>query len=78
MRVALESIRIYRWGVSAIRHQDAICLAPKQVAGLLRVTEETLMHWRKQKKGPPYYRRVTKIVYYQHEVDEWMDQTRWG
>jgi hypothetical protein len=64
--------------VSAVRHEDAICLAPKQVAGLLNVTEETLMNWRKQRKGPPYYRRVSKIIYYQHEVDEWLDQTRWG
>lgn len=76
--VAFEIALDYPKYVSAIRHADAICLTPKQVAGILRITEETLMHWRQKRKGPPYYRRVTKIVYYQHEVDEWLEQTRWG
>lgn len=53
-------------------------VTPKQLAAELRVTEWTLNEWRKGRKGPPYYRLIKKIIYYRHEVDEWLGQVRWG
>lgn len=58
--------------------QARIELTPQQLAGQLRVTPQTLGYWRAKKVGPPYYRLVHRIIYYQHEVDEWRDSSRWG
>lgn len=58
--------------------QVRIELTPQQLAGQLRVTTQTLGYWRTKKVGPPYYRRVHRIIYYQHEVDEWRDGSKWG
>ncbi len=60
-----------------------VALSPKEVAHRLNVSVNTLQNWRNRcnaevKVGPPYYRLVTKIIYYQHEVDEWREQTKWG
>lgn len=61
-----------------LKPQPRIELTPKQLAGQLKVTAQTLLAWREKKVGPPYYRRVHRIIYYQHEVDEWRDGSRWG
>jgi hypothetical protein len=53
-------------------------LTSQQLAGQLKVTPQTLLNWRHREQGPPYYRIVNRIVYYQHEVDEWRAQTRWA
>ena len=50
----------------------------KQLATELHVTEWTLNEWRKAKVGPPYRRLVGRNIYYRHEVNEWLEQTKWG
>ncbi len=53
-------------------------LAPKEVEHLLGVHRATLMRWRREKQGPPYYREVSRIYYYRDELDAWKESTKWG
>lgn len=53
-------------------------MTTKEVAGLLKRSEWTLIDWRRRKLGPPAYRLVGRIVYYRGEVEEWRRSSRWG
>ena len=46
-------------------------LTPKQTADILRVSPDTLWRWRAHKVGPPWYRKVGRIFYFETEVRAW-------
>lgn len=53
-------------------------LNTKEVAALLGVSADTMMNWRKQKKGPPYVHMVGRFWYRQDQIAEWQRQnTEW-
>jgi hypothetical protein len=48
-------------------------LKPKEAAKYIRVSLSTLAKWRMRKKGPPYHRCGTRLIYYiVREVDAWL------
>ena len=46
-------------------------LTPKEVAVKIGVNEETLSVWRRDRKGPPFIRRVGRIYYNAADLDQW-------
>lgn len=49
-------------------------LASIEVAGLLRVEEDTLTSWRHDQKGPRYYRMGRQVRYKLEDVLTWQKQ----
>jgi hypothetical protein len=49
-------------------------LNTKEVAAILGVTPNTLITWRKGKKGPPFYRQVGLVWYDVEMLREWQRQ----
>jgi len=47
-------------------------LTPKDLAGRLKITVETLCRWRARGVGPQYHRFDRSIRYTQRDVDAWL------
>lgn len=47
-------------------------LTPKDLAGRLKITVETLCRWRARGVGPRYHRFDRAIRYTQRDVDAWL------
>lgn len=43
---------------------DDQLLKPREAARLLRVSEQTMRQWRREKRGPPYRKHGNWLVYY--------------
>jgi excisionase family DNA binding protein len=51
-------------------------MAVKELASLLKVHRDTLCLWRKEGKGPPYY-KVNRLVHYREkDVMDWLEKSR--
>ena len=53
---------------SDILTQDDLC-------ELLQVSKHTIASWRKDKKGPPYF-KAGGIRYRRSDIEKWIDETK--
>lgn len=51
-------------------------LTAKQTARLIGVTYRILTYWRKQKRGPGYYKFGTMIRYKIYDINKWLKSHR--
>jgi len=55
-----------------------VYLTPKEAARYLAKAPGTLEEWRREKKGPRYYKlgpeRKAAILYHRHDLDLWIAQ----
>ncbi|PZO88668.1 MAG: hypothetical protein DI626_01275 [Micavibrio aeruginosavorus] len=50
-------------------------VTPKMLAAFLKVSEKTLDRWRREGKGPNFYKiSNNRIRYYMPDVDTWLAQ----
>jgi predicted site-specific integrase-resolvase len=47
---------------------DIDLLTPREVAGLLKVTEQTLQRWRERGVGPKHVKLLSDVRYRRHDV----------
>jgi hypothetical protein len=50
-------------------------MTPRETAGLIGVSVETLRNWRSQHRGPPYY-KLGAITYWSRDVEGWIASRR--
>lgn len=69
---ALDSLNLRRYAVALMAVElTGEFLTPKQVADLLKVDQTTLCVWRKNKRGPRYIRRASRIYYEVTDLTDW-------
>lgn len=51
-------------------------LTEKQAAERLGVKPGTLAHWRSAGTGPSYHKSGRLVVYFQRDLDEWLESRR--
>lgn len=47
-------------------------LNTEEAAAYLKVSVNTLANWRSQKMSPKFYAPRGKVIYYKHDLDEWI------
>jgi len=50
-------------------------LNTEEAAELLRQKTGTLANWRSTKKGPPYYKAGSSVLYKYEELVEWVEKS---
>lgn len=48
-------------------------LMPAELAEMLKVTEETLREWRRQKIGPDFVKVGKSVLYRETDVQQWLE-----
>ena len=51
-------------------------IKPLEVAKILLCSERTLEAWRREKKGPCYYKIEGKILYKSEDVDSYIEDSK--
>lgn len=46
-------------------------LSAKEAAGVIGIDAQTLCIWRRKNQGPPYIRRVGRILYLREDIAAW-------
>jgi len=73
-----ESKRIYFYNkdVYSILVMDIKLIKPKEVANILMCSERTLEAWRREEKGPCYYKIEGKILYKPEDILNFIESSR--
>ena len=73
-----ESKRIYFYNqdVNSILVMDIKLIKPKEVANILMCSERTLEAWRREEKGPCYYKIEGKILYNLEDILSFIESSR--
>jgi predicted site-specific integrase-resolvase len=53
---------------------DRKTLTPKEAAEYLKYSEAALELWRKEGRGPKFYKPEHKIYYFQEDLDAWIKE----
>lgn len=59
-------------------HQKPEWLTTEQLAAELETPLNTLLHWRKCAKGPPYHKFGRRVRYKRADVESWAESCRVG
>ncbi|GIT86175.1 AlpA family transcriptional regulator [Roseobacter sp. OBYS 0001] len=61
------------------RSEPPLIMTPSECAEVIGVTEDTLLHWRKDAMGPPYSKPTSRCVrYLRDDVVAWLEEHRNG
>ena len=55
---------------------EPIGLTPKQLADRIGVTDQTLYNWRKEHRGPPFFKIQRAVYYKEADVENWIRSKR--
>ena len=69
-------IYFYNKDVNSILVMDIKLIKPKEVANILMCSERTLEAWRREEKGPCYYKIEGKILYKLEDILSFIESSR--